>query len=67
MAQLTELQEKVTTAAKERLKNYKWFRGVCIDELPSDKQISEDFDGAVTDVTMSTAMWDANDFFDLDK
>jgi hypothetical protein len=67
MVCLTELQQKVSDAAKEQLKEYKWFRGVCVNDFPSDQQISEDFEGAVTEVAMTTAMWDSNDFFDLNK
>lgn len=64
---LTELQETVANTAKARLYKEPWFRGVCIDEMPSDEEIKADFEGAVTTVMLDTAYHDADvDFLNGD-
>ena len=62
---MTELQEKVFNKAKENLQQYPWFSGICCDDMPSDDEIKENFDSAVTTIEMNTAYWDAPNFFDL--
>ena len=58
----TEKQGKVIEAVKAWGADKKWFRGVCTDNMPGDPEIDEDFDGAVLQVCMETAYWDAPDF-----
>ena len=60
---LSELQLKVFEAVVEWGADKKWFRGVSMDDFPSDQEITEDFDGAVQQVCMNTAYYDAPDFF----
>ena len=38
----TELQNKVFEAAKARLEQYPWYKGVCLDTLPrTDEAVME--------------------------
>lgn len=60
MFTLSENQEKVFEAAKAQLKEHSWYRGVCLDHFPTDKEIEEiGFDAAVSRVMTETAFWDA--------
>jgi hypothetical protein len=63
--ELTQLQQFVVDQVKEWGKDKPWFRGVCIEQehFPTDKEIEEDLQGAIQTVCMSTAFWDAPDFF----
>lgn len=61
--QLTESQQKVFNAAKKRLARKPWYRGVCCDDFPSDKECRENPEDAITAVEMQTALFDAPDFF----
>lgn len=63
MKNFSDLQEKVITAAKEILQKYSWYSGVCVDNVPSDKEIELDFEEAVQGVVFETAMWDDPDFY----
>jgi len=63
MAELTQLQQQVAAAVEEWGKDKPWFRGVCIEHFPTDKEIEEDLQGSIHAVCMSTAWWDAPDFF----
>jgi hypothetical protein len=63
MNSFTESQQKVLDEARKRLAERPWFAGVCCDEFPSDQKCREDFDGAVTQLEMATAYWDAPDFW----
>jgi hypothetical protein len=62
---MTESQNRVFEEAKKRLKKKKWYRGVCMDNFPSDKVCRDDFEGAVNDVTCETAMWDDPNFYNF--
>jgi len=55
---VTKLQEEAVEAAALRLKNKKWFRGVCLDNLPDDEEIERDFNAAVDKIIMETQMWE---------
>jgi hypothetical protein len=59
MPHLSELQQRAVTAARARLQGKPWFSGVCLDNMPSDNEIREDFEGAVTQLAIDTAYWDA--------
>lgn len=61
--ELSPLQEQVVAAVKAWGSTRPWFQGVCLNEFPTDAEIQEDFDGAVQQVCMTTAYWDAPDFF----
>jgi len=61
---LTPKQQAVANRVKEILQNKPWFRGVCVDDFPTDREIDEDFDGCVAQVEFVTAMWDAPDFME---
>lgn len=61
MKRLTDLQQKAVEAAKEILKDKPWFRGVCLDNLPTDKEIEQNFDGAVASIVFETEYWDNPD------
>jgi hypothetical protein len=62
---MTESQNKVFEEAKKRLKKKKWFRGICVDNLPSDKDCRDDFEGAVSELIFETAMWDNPNFYNF--
>ena len=55
---LTKKQLVVFHAAKKQLEKEKWFKGVCIDDFPSDFEIDTDFDGAMQTVILTTEYWD---------
>ena len=61
---LTEKQKAVADRVKEILKSRSWFKGVCVDDFPTDREIDEDFDGCVAQVEFVTAMWDQPDFLE---
>lgn len=62
---MTDKQQKVVEAAKERLKKYSWFTGVCLDQLPDDARIDADFEGSVDLLVDDTAYWDGPGFSSL--
>ena len=62
LVMLTPKQQAVANSAKKRLQDKPWFKGVCIDDFPSDQEIDDDFEGCVSQVELQTAMWDAPDF-----
>jgi len=55
---MTEKQQEVVHAAKVRLQDKPWFRGVCIDALPHDDEIIKDFDGCVQSLVLDTMYWE---------
>jgi hypothetical protein len=59
---LTEKQQQVFDIVKKRICNKPWFKGVCVDNFPTDKEIDEDFSSAVNMVEMETEMWDDPNF-----
>lgn len=59
MGALTEKQMKVIDAARFDLQNYPWFVGVCLDRIPTDEEIDQDFHKAVEAVVMDTMDYDA--------
>jgi hypothetical protein len=63
MMQLSHKQEAVIEAAKVYLREKHWFRGVCIEDMPSDEAIDENFKGCVDFVIFQTAMYDDPEFF----
>lgn len=55
----TQKQQAVIEAAAAKLKKNSWFRGVCLDNLPSDEEIDrEGFEEAVEALVLDTAFWD---------
>lgn len=56
-------QQQVVDEAKKRLSTNSWYSGVCLDQLPSEEECANDFEGAVTMLEMDTAYHDADDFF----
>lgn len=64
MNELTELQKQVFERAREQLKQKDWFRGVCMDDFPSDFDIQRDgVETSATHVMLATAYWDCPDPF----
>lgn len=61
LSKMTELQQKVIDTVIQRLKHEPWFRGVCLDALPSDQEIEKDFEEAVEQLILDTAYWDDPD------
>jgi hypothetical protein len=57
-SQMTQNQKDVFNAAKIQLKNEPWFRGVCADNFPNDKECKEHFLNAVDSVVYETVKWD---------
>lgn len=56
---LTTKQKKVYDKALSMLKHEKWYRGVCMDNFPTDKDIERDgTESCASDVFMETAYWD---------
>lgn len=56
---MTELQEQVKERARLLLQDEPWFRGVCLDNFPTDEDIRRDgVDEHAQQVALETAMWD---------
>ena len=55
---LSKRQNEVFEAAKALLEKEPWYRGVCIDNFPSDEICETDFDRAVSMVYVETAYHD---------
>jgi len=59
---LSEKQKEVFRKAKEALQNQSWFKGICMDNFPTDQEIDkEGIEDSVSSVCMETEMWDAWD------
>ena len=56
--ELTPHQARLIEEVRRRLKRESWFRGVCLDHLPSDDEIACDFEGCVEGLIVETEMWD---------
>lgn len=56
--QLSQLQERVLSAAIARLSDKPWYSGIYVSNLPGDAVISQDFDAAVTSVCDETEALD---------
>ena len=54
---LTPLQQ-VVFQARQILEKEPWFRGVCLDDLPTNAEIEADFDACVDRIVFATEMWD---------
>lgn len=59
MKNLGENQIKVLEAAKQKIGTEVWFRGICMDNFPSEQDCIKDFDGEVGGVVCETMYWDA--------
>lgn len=59
---LTQLQEKAINKARENLQGNVWYKGICLDGLPTDQEIMDDFEGSVMMIELETAQWDDPDF-----
>lgn len=59
MTTLTEAQQKVVQEAQRRIARNPWYNGLCIDELPTDKDCKENFADAVETLVGGTEIWDA--------
>lgn len=55
---LTSKQNAVADKVRSILKDETWFRGIALDNFPSDDEIDADFDGCVSQVICETAYWD---------
>lgn len=63
MKDFSTKQNSVIEEARKRLKQYHWYRGVCLDDIPTDASIlREGFEKAVQDVVLTTSFWDAPGF-----
>jgi hypothetical protein len=67
MSLLTSLQQKVFDEAKRQLQHEPWFKGICMDNFPTDEAIADNFADAVSDVVLETFMWDDPDFVDFGR
>jgi hypothetical protein len=57
---MTELQNKVFELAKQKLSKESWYKGVCMDNFPTDSQIIQFGTNAAADeVWFETAYWDS--------
>jgi hypothetical protein len=63
MKTLSENQQLVFNEALRKLKNKKWFKGVCCDDFPSEEDCAKHFGEAVGTLMFKTAMWDDPNFF----
>lgn len=60
---LSELQQQVFDHAKAWLEQKPWFKGVSMDDFPTDEEIKRDgVEDSAMGVVMNTAYWDASDF-----
>jgi hypothetical protein len=59
MKNLGENQIKVLAAAKQKINQEAWFRGICVDHVPTEQECIDDFAGAVNSVVCETMYWDA--------
>lgn len=59
MQELTERQKEVVEKAKKRMAGKPWFKGVCLDNLPSDAKILKHPERSVNDLIDNTMYWDA--------
>lgn len=58
---MTELQNKVFELALKKLEKESWFKGVCMDNFPSDFEIERDgIKHAVDSVWFEAAYWDSD-------
>jgi hypothetical protein len=55
---MTEKQNQVVEAARERLKDRPWFKGICLDNLDTDEEIDKDFEECVEALVTDTIYWD---------
>ncbi len=56
---MTDKQKLVFDAVKNKIENEDWYGGVCIDNMPPDRDIDNDFESCVCDVLTETMYWDA--------
>ena len=60
--ELTELQKKACALARKQIEGKPWFRGLCLDNIPTDKEIADmGLEDAATSIAFQTAYWDADD------
>lgn len=57
--ELTGLQKEVVEAARRRLMDKPWFRGVCLDCMPTDAEILRHRQRSIDDLVANTEYWDA--------
>jgi hypothetical protein len=63
MTPLSPLQQQVVTEVEQQLGKKTWFKGVCMDHFPTDADIADNFDDAVSSVILETEMWDNHDLY----
>lgn len=54
----TEAQKRVKDAAEAQLQDKAWFKGICLDNFPTDDEAKENFEDAVAQVVVETKYWD---------
>jgi hypothetical protein len=55
-----DFENRAIRAAREQLKKYSWYCGVCVDSLSSGRKYEEaDFNDIVDELIMDTIYWDA--------
>ena len=60
--ELTELQKQACALARLQIEGKSWFRGLCLDNMPTDSEIfSMGLEDAATSIAFQTAYWDADD------
>lgn len=55
---MTEAQLKVLEGARARLKRKPWYKGVCLDNFPTDAECIKDEDESIRTVFAETELWD---------
>lgn len=60
---LTKRQIRVFSHAKRWLKKKSWYRGVCMDNFPTDEEIKNDFRTSVFRVIVETQSWDNPNYY----
>jgi hypothetical protein len=60
--ELTDLQKQACALARKQIEGKPWFRGLCLDNMPTDEEIAcMGLHEAATSIAFQTAYWDADD------
>ena len=61
---LTPKQQELIDKVKNELKDQPWFNGVCLDNLPTDSEITRDGEKTwITQLILDTTYWDDPNLF----
>lgn len=63
---LTDKQQSLVLKVTEELQHKPWFKGVCLDNLPTDKEIDRDGEDVwIAQLTLDTEYWDNPNIFNI--